>query len=243
LAILSTSTKPQFRNEILAALPSAEIDGLRPLLSRVRWISGQALHEPSERIEQVFFVEQGFGSMVAEADDGNSRIEVGLIGRESMIGLPALLDPEATSFHRVMVQMTGVAHRLPSQALRDSAAVMPVLRKLLFRALQASMAQVAQTAACNSRHTLTERLARWMLMAHDRADGNELPLTQEFLSIMLAVRRSGVTVAIASLQTAGLIRHSRGRIRIVDRPGLEAAACECYGLVQAFTAALAARSL
>jgi len=229
-------------NKLLFMLPPAELALLRPLLARVQLVNGQTLHEAGERIEQVFFVQRGFVSMVAEADGDNPGTEVGLIGREGMVGLPVLLDPQAVSFNQAMVQMPGAAHRLPAQALRDNADALPVLRRLLFQALEVSMAQVAQTTACNSRHPLSQRLARWLLMAHDRADGDELAMTQEFLSIMLAVRRSGVTVASQVLLATGAIRVGRGRTTVCDRAALEAAACGCYGRVQAFAAAVAART-
>jgi CRP-like cAMP-binding protein len=229
-------------NELLSMLPPAELALLRPLLTRVQLVNGQTLHEAGERIEQVFFVQRGFVSMVAEADGDNPGTEVGLIGRESMVGLPVLLDPQAVSFNRAMVQMPGTALRLPAQALRDNAGALPVLRRLLFQALEVSMAQVAQTTACNSRHPLPQRLARWLLMAHDRVDGDELAMTQEFLSIMLAVRRAGVTVASQALLATGVIQVGRGRTTVCDRPALEAAACGCYGRVQAFAAAVAART-
>ena len=232
-----------FRNQILAALPPAEIGLLRPVLTRVRLANGVDLHEPGEPIRQVFFVESGFASMVAGVDDASASIEVGLIGREGMTGLAALSSPEMTPFNRVMVQMPGAAYCMPAQALRDNAEAMPVLRQLLSRAVEAMLAQVSQTAACNSKHNLSQRLARWLLLAHDRADGDELPLTQEFLAVMLAVRRPGVTITMGALQAAGLVRHSRGRVLIRDRAGLEGAACGCYGRVKAFTAALAARPL
>jgi len=219
-----------------------ELEPLRLLLTRVRWTNGQALYEPGERIEHVYFVEEGLASVVAEADDANSRVEVGMAGPESMAGLSALLDPETTPFNRVFVQMAGVAYRMTAPALLESVVTMPTLRRLLFRALDASMAQVAQTAVCNSRHSLPERLARWLLFAHDRVDGDELPLTQAFLSVMLGVRRSGVTIALGTLQMAGFVQRRRGRVVVCDRAGLEAAACDCYGRVQAFVAILAARS-
>jgi len=223
-------------------LPPAELVLLRPLLTRVQLVNGQTLYQAGERIEQVFFVQRGFVSMVAEADGRDAGTEVGLIGREGMVGLPALLDPQAASFNRAMVQMPGAAHRLPAQALRDNADALPVLRRLLFQALEVSMAQVAQTAACNSQHSLPQRLARWLLMAHDRVDGDELAMTQEFLSIMLAVRRSGVTIALHRLLATGAIRLGWGRTIVCDRPALEAAACGCYGRVRAFTESVAARS-
>jgi CRP-like cAMP-binding protein len=230
-------------NELLSMLPPAELALLRPFLTRVQLVNGQTLHGAGERIEQVFFVQRGFVSMVAEADGDNPGTEVGLIGREGMVGLSVLLDLQAASFNRAMVQMPGTAHRLPAQALRDHADALPVLRRLLFQALEVSMAQVAQTAACNSQHPLSQRLARWLLMAHDRVDGDELAMTQEFLSIMLAVRRSGVTVASGRLLATGAIRVGRGRTTVCDRPALEAAACGCYGRVKAFTESVAARNL
>ncbi len=229
------------KNELLSALPPVELSQLRPFLTRVPWINGQGLHEAGERIEQVFFVEQGLAAMMADTESGSST-EVGLVGREGLVGLPVLLSPAAASFHRAVVQMPGNALRMPAPALRSSLDALPVLRGLLFQALEAFMAQVAQTAACNSQHSLTQRLARWLLMAHDRSDGDNLALTQEFLSAMLAVRRSGVTVAMQALQAAGVVGQRRGHVIICDRPGLEAAACGCYGRVQGFTAAAAARN-
>jgi CRP-like cAMP-binding protein len=233
--------KNSSRNGILTKIPADELARLTPHLTHVRWVNGQPLHAPDERIEHVFFVEQGFASTVADADGLEQGVEVGLTGREGLVGLPALFDPEATSFNRVFVQMAGGAYRMPASVLRAVIDNAPTFRMLLYRALQASMAQVAQTAACNSQHNLPERLARWLLLAHDRADGDELLLTQEFLSIMLAVRRSGVTVAIGSLEAAGFIRSRRAHILIADRPGLEDAACDCYRRVTAFEASIAAR--
>ncbi len=227
-----------FRNEILAVLPPAELQRLSPFLARGRMVSGQSLHEAGESIQQVFFFEQGFASLVAIADEGGSGVEVGVIGRDGMVGVAAAFSTAATSFTHSIVQLAGIAYRMPAAALRTVLPDCPVLMGLLVRTYEALSAQSAQTAACNSRHVLTQRCARWLLVAHDRADGNELLLTQEFLSIMLAVRRSGVTIAVATLSHAGLIRTTRGRVFVVDRPGLEAASCACYQRVQRFTDAL-----
>jgi CRP-like cAMP-binding protein len=221
-------------NTLLSALPSAEMSRLHPMLTRVRWVNGQGLHEANERIEHVLFVEQGFASMVAQSDGGDG-VEVGLIGREGMVGYPVLLGEQAASYNQAVVQTPGGALRMSASALRGNLNAMPVLHRLLSEALQVYMAQVAQTAACNSQHSLSQRLARWLLLAHDRTDGDELALTQEFLGTMLAVRRAGVTTALGSLQAAGVIDQRRGRVIIRDRPGLEAAACSCYARVQAFT--------
>ena len=239
---MATCVPPAHGNELLSLLPPAEAARLHPLLARVRWVNGQGLHEAGERIEHVFFPERGFVSMVAEGDGCQPGTEVGLIGREGLVGVPVLLGPEAVSFHRAVVQAPGCALRMPASALRDSLDALPVLRRLLFGALEVSMAQVAQTAACNGRHGLSHRLARWLLMAHDRVDGDELALTQKALADALGVRRAGVTVALGSLQAAGLVRQRRGRVTICDRPGLEAAACGCHGRVRAFAAAVAART-
>ena len=235
------TTRPIFGNDILQALPADEVRRLRPHLTRIRLVSGGVLYLAGDRIDHVLFVEQGFVSMVAVADGTESRVEVGLIGREGIVGALALIAPGATSYVQAMVQMPGAAFRIPTAALLAILEQAPTLRRLMLQAFEASLAQLAQTAACNSRHTVPERLARWLLMAHDRVDGDELLLTQEFLAIMLAVRRPGVTIAVGELQAVGLVRHSRGRIVICDRPGLEAAACVCYDRVRKFVATLTAR--
>ena len=230
---------PLARNEVLRTLMRGEFSALHPHLSRVRLVSGQILHEAGERIEHAYFIEQGVVSMLAEVDVPGpgtepGTTEIGMIGREGLVGLTVLLQPDALAYSRSLVQIPGVALRIPAPTLREVAASTPALRYALYRALQILMSTTAQTSACNSRHTLSERLARWLLIAHDRVDGDELLLTQELLSIMLGVRRSGVTVASAALEQAGLIRHSRGRVIITDRDGLERFGCSCYARVQAF---------
>ena len=230
---------PTFRNDILAALPANEITRLRPHLTRGRMVNGQSLHEPGERIEQVYFFEDGFVSMVSPIDTAQYGVEVGLIGREGIVGAAAAFSASIIAFNRAQVQLAGTAFRMSAVSLRAALDDTPVLKQALFRSMEGLMAQVSQTAACNSRHTLSERCSRWLLLAHDRIDGDDLLLTQEFLSIMLAVRRSGVTVAIGTLQSAGLIRTGRGRIVIADRAALEGAACACYGRVQRFVKTMA----
>ena len=227
-----------FRNAVLAALPPDESRELRPHLTRARLIRGQILIEPGERAEHCWFVEQGFISMVAQVSGGISGVEVGLIGREGVVGLVPMLSGEALSYNCAMVQMAGEARRVPLAVLRRTVDRLPVLRRLLMRALAMEMAHVSQSAACNSRHSVGERCARWLLLARDRLDSDELPLTQEFLSLMLAVRRPGVTMALSRLQRAGLIRSHRGVITIVDRAGLKDAACDCYAQILAYEARL-----
>lgn len=231
---------PPYANRILAALPPSELSLLRPHLTRTRVVNGQTLHEPGEHVDQVFFFDSGFASIVAVADDTGTTVEIGLIGWESMVGLGLALNPASVAFNRAMVQMPGIVHRMPAAALTRCLDQAPVLRSHLLQMLEVMYAQVAQTAACNSRHTLAQRCARWLLLAHDRVEGDELHLTQEFLAIMLSVRRAGVTVAVQALQEAGLVQARRGRILVQDRAGLEAATCQCYARVRSFTLAMQA---
>ncbi len=217
-----------FRNRLLQMLPAEELRRLRPYLARVRLAHGEILHRAGDRIEQAYFVEQGYVSLVAEAGGAEGRVEVGLVGRESMVGSSVLLAADPASSLQAVAQVPGTAYCIRADVLHASLEQAPALRRAVRQAAETLLAQVAQVAACNSRHTLPERLARWLLMAHDRLDGDELPLTQDLLAAMLAVRRPGVTIAVGALQAAGLLRHSRGRIVVCDRPGLEAAACGCY---------------
>lgn len=229
------------RNSLLSALPPAELAQLRPLLTRVQLVHHQVLYEAGEHVAAVFFVEGGIVSMLAEEEDGRDT-GVCLIGREGMAGLSALLGSQAASFNRVVVTAPGAAFRMPAHVLRGSLEAMPVLRRLLFEALEVLLAQTAQVAACSARHPLPQRLPHWLLMIRDRVDGDELALKQETLSTLLGVRRTAITVTLRSLQEAGLVKQRRGCVLVCDRPGLEAAACGCYGRVRAFAAKMAARA-
>jgi CRP-like cAMP-binding protein len=161
-------------------------------------------------------------------EDGGSA-EVGLIGPEGMVGLAVLLQGDSDSFE-MMAQVPGTALRIDAAAFREEADRSASLRRILQRYALAHFEQVARSAACNGRHVIEQRLSRWLLMSHDRVDGDDFPMTHEFRSMMLGVRRAGVSVAAATLQRAGFIRYERGRMQITDRPGLEAASCECYGI-------------
>lgn len=227
-----------FRNRLLQVLPAEELRRLRPHLARIRLTQGDILHRAGGRVEQAYFVEQGYVSLVAEAAGAEGRVEVGLIGRESVVGSPVLLAADPASSLQAVVQVPGTAYCIRADVLHASLEQASALRRAMRQALETLLAQVAQIAACNSRHTLPERLARWLLMVHDRTDGDELPLTQDLLAAMLAVRRPGVTIAMGALQAAGLVRHSRGRIMVCDRPGLETAACGCYAQLCRFVAKL-----
>ena len=162
-------------------------------------------------------------------EDGNG-IEVGTIGNEGAAGLTAFMGP-AIAPDRVLAQVPGEGTRMPANILLEEARSNPRLYDLLLRHHQAFLSQICQSVACNGLHTLFKRCCRWLLMTHDRVERDELPLTHEFLSFMLAVRRSGVSETLQSLQERELISNSRGTIKILDRAGLEAASCECYRVV------------
>ena len=175
-------------------------------------------------------------SLVATLDDG-MQAEIGIVGREGMLGT-TLLSGDDTSFLDAMVQMPGSALRMAITDFRQDMEAHPALRQRLVRYNEALHVQIMQTAVCNAHHGLEQRLARWLLLAHDRIDGDELPLTQDFMATMLGVYRPSITVTAGILQRAGLIRYSTGRVTIVDRAGLEASACECYGITRRRVAAL-----
>jgi CRP-like cAMP-binding protein len=218
------------RNRLLAALPPESFARIAPALERVELPSNLCLHGPGEPIGAVHFVEAGAVSLMTLMIDGN-HVESGTVGREGFVGLPLLLGADARPAE-ARVQMPGAALRLGAARFRDAVEADAGLRLLLLRFTLAFHGLVAQTAACNARHQLEQRLARWMLIAHDRAESDELPLTHEFLSVMLGVRRAGVTVA-GILRDEGLIHYDRGHVTILDRPGLEATSCECHGATRA----------
>ena len=226
------ASKPQTRNAILAALPSAEIERLRPHLNHMTLVSGQVLHEPDSPIKDVFFMEEGVTSLTASTNGTDQQVEVGLIGREGLVGTSAVLSSEPYAVHRAFIQVPGAAYRMNASAFRAAVAQSATLRSGCFRAIEFLLVQTSQVAACNARHTLPERLARWLLMVRDRVDDSNLPMTQEFLAVMLGVRRSGVSVAACTLQAAGLIRVHRGHVVILDHDGLAAASCDCYGTIR-----------
>ena len=221
---------PTVRNHLLAALPSGVLTQLLPRMQPVALDLREVLHAPEAPVEAVHFVEAGWVSMVARLEDGLSA-EVGLVGREGMVGLPLVFGVEAAGVEG-LVQGPGTALRMEAGAFRRALDEHPAFRALLFRYGEFMRAQVTQTAACNGNHGLEQRLARWLLMSHDRAGSDHFPMTHEFLAVMLCVHRPSVTVAARLLQRAGLIRYGNGIITVVDRPGLEAATCECHGVVK-----------
>ena len=218
------------RNRLLQMLPATEYERLLSQTETVCLPVKTVLYEAGEPITHVYFPQSGVISLVNVMSDGGV-VEVGTVGNEGMAGLPVFLGA-ASSPTKAFSQVEGSAKRIEAPAFRHAIDEREELRTVLQRYTQALMSQMAQSVACNRLHTVEERLARWLLMTHDRAGTDQLALTQEFLSDMLGVRRAGVTVAAGALQKAGLISYRRGKITVLDRLGLEEASCECYRIVK-----------
>lgn len=213
-------------NELLAALPPREREALWRTAACVTLVPDEVLGRPGERIRQATFPLDGLIALMAEVD-GHEALAVGLVGSEGMLGAPLVLGAH-TSPLRARVQIGGRALCVGTAAFVRVLAEAPVLERSLRRYLAARLAQVARTAACASFHVVEARLACWMLMAHDRAHGDRVHLTHERIARLLGVRRSGVSTAAGVLQGRHLIDYTRGHILILDRAGLERAACSCY---------------
>ena len=215
-------------NLLLQALPGNDRRRFLESGELVSLVQSEMLANPGERIRYVYFPSASFISLAA-AIDGEPKLEVGLIGNEGMLGISLLLDVEISPLY-ALVQGAGPALRVESVAFRQALAWSPALRKVLNRYLYVSMTQYAQMAACTRFHVVESRLARWLLMTGDRAHSDAFRVTHEFLAFMLGVRRAGVTRAAMALKKRELISYHRGRLTILDRPGLEAASCDCYAL-------------
>jgi CRP-like cAMP-binding protein len=221
---------PQSRNHVLAVIPASEFRELKAHLTTVDLRAKDHLAEPNRPIEAVYFPLDAVLSMAAIDRDGGT-IEVGSVGCEGMTGLAVLLGAEQST-SRVAVQIGGQAERMDAAVLQREAGRNDQFRRLLHLYVQAFMTQIAQSTACNRLHGAEQRLARWLLICRDRVGRDEMPITQKTMAMMLGVRRATVTEAASGLQRAGLIRYRRGVVALMDRPGLEAAACECYGIVR-----------
>jgi CRP-like cAMP-binding protein len=216
------------QNRLLASLAPASYARLRPHLDAVVLRYKQSLYEADEAIRFVYFLETGVASLVNVMRNGDAA-EVGTIGNEGFVGLPVMFgDKLAPS--SVYMQVAGNGHRMKASVFWKELERSDALRIQTLRYAHAFFNQVAQSVACAHFHPLENRCCRWLLMTHDRMKADEFPLTQEFLAMMLGVRRSGVTIAAGALQRAGLIRYHRGRVTILDHAALLARACECYGV-------------
>jgi CRP-like cAMP-binding protein len=203
-------------NRLLASLPFVELDKLRPHLTRVRLVTGQVLLDSGQNAEHVFFVEEAVVGLMASGEPGQHGVQVAMIGREGMIGGLSLLTGGSPASAAAVTQIAGPSLRILSADLRRFIDDSPALRDACLHYVIDLTRQVMANAACNARCTLAQRCLRWLRMAHERMDGHSLPVTQEELSARLGVRRSGVAVATAALQAAGLIHTSRGRIKVLD---------------------------
>lgn len=218
------------QNRLLAGLPGELQLRLLPRLEKVSLPLRQVLYEPNVALTHVWFPLSGVVSIVITLKDGIS-VEAGTVGNEGMVGTPVFLGAERSPT-RGFSQVAGQALKMPAEAFKRSIQEFPELRDVAQRYTQGLITQMAQTSVCNHVHSVQQRMCRWLLMTHDRVGADEFHLTHEFLAHMLCVRRPSVTVAAGMLQKAGLIRYHRGRIRILERAGLEHAACECYETVR-----------
>src|ERR1044071_719056 len=218
------------KNRLLAALPKKEYQHLLPELEEVTLTFGDILFEPSESIRHVFFPNDSIISLLSAVED-RAMLEVGIVGNEGMAGLAVFMGVNK-SRNRALVQGAGTAMRMKATTLRREVNNGSALHNLLHRYTHSLLTQISQSAACNRFHVVNARLARWLLMTHDRVAGDEFRLTQEFISFMLGVRREQVTLAASSLQKQELISYSRGEIKILNRAGLEAASCTCDRIVK-----------
>ncbi|MBD2213682.1 Crp/Fnr family transcriptional regulator [Nostoc linckia FACHB-104] len=220
----------QPENQLLGALPSDIYERLASHFKLVSLPTQEVICEVAEPIQYAYFPHQAVISLLATMDDG-STVEVALVSQEGMVGLPIILGDNISSM-RAIVQVPGEAMRINADILKAEFFQGGPLQNLLLRYVQAVLIELAQGAACNRLHSLDKRLARWLLKISDRMQSQEFPLTQEFLSQMLGVRRAGVSVAASILSQSGIISYNRGHICILDRKGLEAASCECYQVVK-----------
>jgi CRP-like cAMP-binding protein len=218
-----------FKNLLLRRLSSSAVENLEPHLHPIQLEVRQAIYEPHQTVQYAYFLESGMISMVSLMEDGRS-IEVGTVGKEGIAGGFLILGRDVT-FCQFFVQIAGYGHRIGAEALREMAARSSELKQIILRYEDLFLAQTLQAVACNGLHTVQQRCCRWLLMARDRAESDELLLTHEFLALMLGVRRASITEVLQPLQEAGLVRSVRGEITILDRPQLEAAACECYRIM------------
>jgi CRP-like cAMP-binding protein len=216
-------------NRLLAALPRGEYERLAPHLEEVSLTLSQILFRPGDEIAYAYFPTNSIVSLLTDLSDG-SGMEVGLVGREGLAGISAILGGSETKV--ATVQAVGNAFKIRVDALREEFGRGGALQNGLLRYTHALMTQISQSVVCNARHPLPGRLARWLLMYHDRLERDEFDLTHEFMAHMLGVRRSGVSEVANELQKMGFISYRHGHVRILDRKGMEEFACECYPVVK-----------
>ena len=234
MSVLKSNSNGNGRvNRLLATLPKNEYKRLLPKLTTVNLVLGEEVYESGAAIKYVYFPNDSIISLISELSE-TSWLEVGMVGNEGVAGLSVFMGVSASST-RAVVQGSGTAMRMSSAAIRTEGNRLGGLHRILHRYSHSLLTQVSQSSVCNRFHLVNARLARWLLMTNDRLGVEEFPLTQEFLSSMLGVRREGVSKAAGALQAAKLIRYSRGTITLLNRQGLEAKSCDCYTIIKAET--------
>jgi CRP-like cAMP-binding protein len=217
-------------NHVLDALPAEEAARLFPQLKLVEMPLGMSVYESGDVQRFIYFPTNCIVSLLYVLKDGASA-EIAVVGNEGAVGVSLFMGGETTP-SRAVVQSAGFAYKLPSRALKEEFERHGHMLQLLLRYTQSLITQMAQTAVCNRHHSVDQQLARWLLLSLDRLNGPSLSMTQELIANMLGVRREGVTTAAGKLQKLGVIRYSRGRITVIDRPKLEQLSCECYAVVK-----------
>ncbi|RUT98590.1 Crp/Fnr family transcriptional regulator [Mesorhizobium sp. USDA-HM6] len=217
------------RNRLLASLSADDFAVMQPHLSAVTFEVRDHLFRADQKIAHVTFPESGVASIVADTEEG--RFEVGMVGSEGLVGVPIVLGVDRSP-HTCLVQASGEAVRIEAEALQAAMDHSPTLRALLLRFVHTFVVQVSQTAYANAGYSIEERLARWLLMTHDRLERDDMPITHEFMSVMLGTRRPGVTLAVQMLEGVGVIRATRGHITVRDREKLEDIAGQSYGFAE-----------
>ena len=229
--MVAPAKRDPHQNQLLDALPRSDYERVAPGLEHVQLKLGDVLYESGARLRHVYFPTTAIISLLYVMEDGASA-EIAVVGNEGVLGISLFMGGETTP-SRAVVQSAGYAFRLKAELLKDEFGRFGPTMQLLLRYTQALITQMAQTAVCNRHHSVDQQLCRWLLLCLDRLESNELSMTQELIANMLGVRREGVTEAAGKLHAAGLIDYSRGRITVLDRPGLEKRSCECYQVVKA----------
>ncbi len=230
MALPHQPTGDPLQNKLLAALPDAEWERLRPHLEPIEMPAGRIVREPGSAVSYAYFPTTAIISLLYSTVDGVST-EIAAVGNEGFMGLALLLGGETTP-RTALVQMTGRVYRIKGEILKEEFDRGGSIQRLLFRYIQALLTLIGQTAVCNRRHTIDQQLCRWLLLNLDRLETPQLTMTHELLANLMGVRREGITESARKLQIAGFITYSRGLITVVDRAGIEAYCCECYGVVR-----------
>jgi CRP-like cAMP-binding protein len=227
----STQPDNKFHNWLLAGLPAEEYARLLPYLEKIALDTGEVLYQPQEPIQYLYFPDNGCVVSLTTALQDGSTVEVGAVGSEGVVGLSLFWGVQASPYGAV-VQITGGALRLNADVLSLMLGQLGSLHSILLRYTHAIVVQIAQTAACNCKHSIEERFARWLLVCRDRVSSDDFPITHELIAEMLGVRRAGITETAVAFQKKGWIRYKRGDLTMLDRAGLEQASCECYRVVR-----------